>query len=286
MQRGIHSQKFTEKRRKKKQAVLFLFLLCFFTISASLILLLRASFLQIKTVTVEGTTHAPAAAVSAAALASLGTGSYLHLIPFSNIFFYRKNAITTSVTNDFKEIKSLSIHRDGLAGLKLSITERTPAAIVCAGFRDDTNDDSNHNDCYLSDDQAYVFAHESASSTEFAALNHYYVPSAAGTTTIGQNFVSKDRFTQLQDFWKGALRGGLLPLGILLSDNGQYEMYVKGGRDGETTIYFDDRSAFEKTLENLLAFWQNSLRTTSATTTPAFDYINLRFGNTVYYSRQ
>ena len=64
-------------------------------------------------------------------------------------------------------------------------------------------------------------------------------------------------------------------------------MFIKNTqKDSEITVYFDDRSPFDSTLQNLLTFWQDSIENKKATSTPAFDYINLRFGNTVYYSTQ
>jgi hypothetical protein len=281
--RGVHSDKFRTERRKRRQAFFFLVILCLLTIGAASILLMKAPFFQIKTVIVEGDTISPHEAISSVALSSLG-GSYFHVIPRSNIFFFSKGAIEDALAHNFKELKKFSIHRSGLSSITLSLVERTPSAVICAGFRDETS----KNDCYWGDEHGYIFGSIATSSLDSAVdtLSHYYVSSADTTVAPGTNFIPEKRFTDLQNFLSGAAKGGLLPLGVLVGDNGEYEMYIKNkNSNSEVTVYFDDRSPFEKTLENLLTFWNNA-DTKKATTTPSFDYINLRFGNTVYYSTQ
>jgi hypothetical protein len=277
---GIRSEKLIEKRRKKRQVLLFLALLCLVTFSASAILVLRAPFLQIKNIVVEGSTFAAPEAVSAAALSSL-SGSYFGTIPKSSTFFFSKNQIDQALASHFKQIGDFTIHRRGLSGLRVVVKERTPAAVVCSGFRED-----GYSNCFWSDEKGMVFSKMATTSTPIT-FNHYYIPSEQSEVSPGTNFVTEKRFGELQKFIKGSILGGLLPLGVLIGENGEYEMYVKNRQgDSEVTIYFDDRASFDTTLENLLAFWQNSTNAKKATTTQAFNYINLRFGNTVYYSTQ
>jgi hypothetical protein len=277
MHRRIHSTKFAEKRRRQRQTIFFLGMLCLVTLSASAIFILRAPFLQVKKVVVEGTTLVSQEAVAQTALSSL-SGNYWNIVPRSNIFFYSKNSLSQSVQEKFSEVQDFKVHRNGLSGLKLTLRERVPAAVVCAGFREE----GNEGECFWSDSKGFIFGEVTGSTTKI--FNHYYVTSEDGVK-VGTNFVPEARFTELQKFLGGALRGGLVPLGVLVGDDGQYEMYIKNETgDTEVTVYFDASAPFDTTLENLLAFWQNTVKGKKATSTPVFDYINLRFGNTVYYS--
>jgi hypothetical protein len=281
MQRSIHSQKFVEKRRKRRQIILFLIVICFFTVAASLILIMRAPFLQIKSIAVENPGTLSPEAITASAITAL-SGSYFHIIPYSNSFLYSKSAIKETLAENFKAIHDVKVSRSGLRSLKISLKQRDPAAIVCASFREDADESS----CYWSDERGLVFA-KIATSTTNEKLNHYYVPAAQDTVTPGKNFVPEKRFSELQKFLLGTSKGGLYPLGVLVGESGEYEMYVKNKTgNSEVTVYFDDRNSFDKTLENLLTFWQNPAGAKKATTTVDFNYINLRFGNTVYYSTQ
>jgi hypothetical protein len=275
---GVHSSKFAERIRRKKQVVLFLVILCVLSISAAAILLLRTSLFQVKNITIVGSTMNDGDKMGAVALASLA-GNYFGIIPYSNTLFFSKKKIDETLTNDFKHIKSLSIHRSGISSLKIDVVERTPAAVVCSGFRDD----DGAKKCYLSDEHGYIFGAIASSTSE--KLNHYYIPTENSKISLGSQFLSEDRFKSLQSFFSGVSRGGLAPLGILIGDNGDYEMYVENqSKNSEVTIYFDDHFPLESTLENLLTFWRNSVL--KKDTEKDFDYINLRFGNTVYYSEQ
>lgn len=275
--RNLHSPKYIAQRRRKMVTLVFLLSLCVLTLLATLILCLRMSFLQIHTVKTEGSNTISNAEVQATALSSL-SGNYFGIIPHSSSLFFSKNTIRTALAERFKGISDFLIRRSGLSEITVSLRERVPSAIVCAGFRDDTSS----NDCYVADNRAFIFGIVSSSTP---VLNHYYVPSEP--ITVGKAFVDENRFRELETFVKGALKAGLAPLGVLLGEKGEYEMYIKNRKnDSEVTVYFDDRSPFDSTLSNLLTFWDSNTNPQKATSTPAFDYINLRFGNTVYYSRQ
>ncbi len=282
--KALHSAKYIERKKKRRIALIFLGLLCFFTLSASLILLLRAPFLQVQHIAIEGATLSSSAVLSSTTLSVL-SGNYFGIGPRTNTFFYSKKSITDSLTAQFSELREIEVHRRGLSGLALTIREKTPSAIVCAGFREDEQESK----CYWSDMRGFAYA-LIASSTELndtvsQEMTHYYVPTDKGALSLGASFVPEKRFKELQKLVEGSMKGGLLPLGVLVGENGEYEMYINNrDSDSEVTIYFDDRAPFEKTLENLLVFWQSA--TAKGTSTKPFDYINLRFGNTVYYSTQ
>jgi hypothetical protein len=279
-----HSPKYAEKKRKKILGLLILFLLCITAVLVTFIFLMRSSFLQINTVSIEGSTLVPKEAIEAKALSAL-SGNYFKVIPLSNIIFFPKSKIKKILSDNFKDIKDFSIFRSGLSSITISIAERVPIAIVCSGFRDETSS----GDCYWSDARGYVFGSVDPSATSFSdtTYDHYYVPTDKGDITPGKNFLEEKRFKDLENFTHGAEKGGLNPLAILIGDSGEYEMYMKNKiGDSEMTVYFDDRRPFDSTLSNLLTFWQNTFDTRKATSTPVFDYINLRFGNTIYYSTQ
>lgn len=279
-----HSPKYAQKKRNKILGLLVLFFLCVVTVLVAFVLLMRSSFLQIDTVTIEGSTLMPKESIKALALNAL-SGNYMKVFPLTNIIFFPKSKIKKILSDNFKDIKDFSIFRSGLSSITISIAERVPVAIVCSGFRYETSAD----DCYWSDAHGYVFGSVDPSTTSFSdtIYNHYYVPTDKADITPGKNFVDEKRFKELENFTQGAIKGGLQPLAILIGDNGEYEMYMKNKiGDSEMTVYFDDRRPFDATLENLLTFWQNTFDIHKATSTPVFDYINLRFGNTIYYSRE
>ncbi len=240
--------------------------------------------LQVREVLVDGSTLLPKDEISNEALASLG-GSYGGIIPHTSILFFPDSEIHEAVSTKFKEIQDFTIHRSGFDSLTISLAEREPAAIVCAGFREE----STRDDCYWSDKHGYIFASTASSAASYneEAFDHFYVPADSGEVKPGKNFVEENLFNDLLNFIHGATKAGLEPLGLLVGENGEYEMYIKNKKgDTEATVSFDNKAPLDTMLSNLLVFWENSNSTKKATSTPAYDYINLRFGNTVYYSPQ
>ncbi len=259
--RALHSPKYVQRKRKRLFVTVFLFILCIVTISVSIILLLRSPFFKIDRIIVNGSPTLPLEKIQQEALSLLDKDS---------------EDIKKTLLEDFKEIETVSIRRSGLRTLTLNLEERLPAAVVCLGFRDE---DLPSSDCYTSDKHGYIFM--SATTTD--SSTRYYLPTDKGDNPLGTTFIIEKRFQELERFVVGSRKGGLSPLGVLIGEDGDYEMYMKNKKgNSEVTVYFDDKAPFDNTLSNLLTFWQNSL----ASTTIAFDYINLRFGNTVYYSTQ
>ena len=98
------------------------------------------------------------------------------------------------------------------------------------------------------------------------------------------NFIDKALFHDLQKFIDTIQRAHISTVGILIGENNRFELYLKNTDLTEVTVYFDNRLPFNKTATNLVAFWNDSItKKKNATTTPIFDYINLRFGNNIFY---
>src|SRR5579872_5251187 len=108
---GIHSKKHAMKRRKKLFALLSLLIGCIIVALTSTIYVLRSPLLQINDLSVEGTTVISPLAVRTAALNTL-QGSYLGMIPFTNILFFPKNNLEKTLKDSFPEIDTLSISRN------------------------------------------------------------------------------------------------------------------------------------------------------------------------------
>ena len=268
----LHSPKYIQKRRRKVIIGLIFYTALLAVLVSLFILLLRSSFLEIKTIEARGLASLSPELVQSRVLSAID-GHYFKIIPKSNIIFYPEEDVQEILKNSFKEIDNVEIKRKGLSKIFVDVRERVPAAIVCSGFHEE---DMENNDCYFSDSLGYIFGKVHKPYPE--NYNRYYISTSQSEIMAGVSFIDQGRFQDLQKFMDSSLRSGIYPLGILISDDGEYEMYVKP----DTTVYFDDRSSFDTTLSNLLAFWHNAKD--KATSTPIFNYINLRFGNTIYYS--
>lgn len=261
MRSSLQSPKYQQKRRKKLVAIIFLSVLCAVTLTAPFIFLARLPAFQIKEIEIVGSKNLSALAMQEKAFQTLSSTS-----TSASILFFSKKDIEEELKKEFKNVDDISVSRAGFSKLKINIKERIPAALVCSGFHEEN---SENDDCSFSDSKGYIFERVPRPHPE--GYNTYYI---SGISFIDERFVDEKRFAELQKFINSAQLAGIEVSGILVSEDGEYEMYT----EKNTTIYFDDRVPFDETLARLLAFWRSS-------PSSPLNYINLRFGNTIYYSK-
>lgn len=262
--------KHLQSRRKKNITVSSIAIICFVFLGLIFIFIIRSSSLQISKVEINVADTLNTAELEEKSLKALG-GYYLYLIPKSSIFFYSKKSIEQRLSNDYKKIKNIDINRSGLTKLEINITERKPEAIVCQGFREEDLD----NTCFFVDEKGTVY--EKASGFSDGVYSKYYINLDGDTVSLGSAFIEESRFSDLQEFVKSINNARIGTSGVLIAPNGSYELYIKNKDGSIAVIYFDDKQSFEKTSSNLIAFLLNSK-------IKSFDYINLRFGNNIFYT--
>lgn len=268
--RTLQSPKYLQKKRKKlviNTSISAGVVILFMTLS---IFVLRLSFFQIGTIDITNAKTIDQESIINLVKDSL-KGNYLYVIPKSNFLAYPKREISKNITSHFKKIDSLKMSVKGSTVLSIEITERIPQVIVCDGFRDDTDIQ-----CSYADNNGFVYEEKPVVST---ALNYFVYYSNIE--------IPKEKFIELQKFVSDVKKYGIIPTGLLVSEDGSYELYIKNKNGSTAVIYFDDRTPYEKILSNLAAFWQSVLdKKIGLKSVPNFDYINLRFGNNVFYLLQ
>lgn len=280
------SRRFTEKRHLRRwvgsvSAVL--------AIASWLFVLSRLSSLStftIQAVNVSGADSDIAPSLQAVALQAI-QGDYAGLFSKSNSFIYPRKKIRLAVESASPRIESVSVRRDGLSALVISVVEKAPAATVCASlpdFDDAGQPSSDPADCYFADATGRIFA--TASSSPGVALHRYYVPalsdsSSATTSLVGQYATSTGEFQALQSFYDGARQAGLDPRAILIKDSGEYELYALAS---DMVVYFNDSRPLPEELSNLTAFWITMTDAARAKKEKLdLDSIDVRYGSNVFY---
>jgi hypothetical protein len=205
-------------------------------------------------------------------------GEYVYVIPKTSIFFYPKSSVYENLLRTFPKIDTIESEIEGTSKIKFSVKEKIPSVVVCEGFREDESSSS----CYFSDMTGYIY--EKVDQQFDGVYFKYYLNTSSTTLTVGSNFIEKDRFSKLQEFVEG-INDTIVPAtGILIADDGSYELYIQNRDLSTAVVYFDDRTSFEKTLQNLSVFLANAnSKKIGVETIPNFEYINLRFGNNVFY---
>ncbi|MES3031313.1 MAG: hypothetical protein V4697_02770 [Patescibacteria group bacterium] len=276
----LQSKKVLERRRKKRILTYSIFSVAGISVIVAFVLLFRAPFLRISKVVVEGAVTIDKTEVEERTHETLA-GVYLGVFPKAGTLFLSKAKIKEMVLESFKEVEKVAVSRKGLSGLAIKIEERKPSVLVCPGFHEKDVLETEEK-CFFADDEGYVFA----PAPEFSSgvYVRYYIRSDEGVDPVGKNFVDTGRFKEFQAFVKSLTLRGISVLGMLVGEDGMYELYIKNRDLSEAIIYFDDRSSLEKTSSNLTAFWDSAQNKKLGTsTTPIFEYINLRFGNNIFY---
>lgn len=275
--RTLQSPKYANKKRKKLIFLVSTICISIVILLIIIILSLHISTFRINSISISGADSTSVNSIEKKVMELL-EGNYIYIIPKSSFVVYPKSEIKKVLVAQYPEIKDIDIELNGLSGLNISLNERKPEVVVCEGFKDD----EDTSDCYYADAKGFVFS-RIASSTQQNYFK-YYVNSNSTTTILGNVFTKDTKFLELQRLIKNINNSGIKVNGILISDDGSYEMYIENMDKSDAIVYFDDRTPFDKTLSNLVIFWKNSVgKKIGLSEVPNFDYINLRFGNNVFY---
>lgn len=276
--RTLQSAKNLKKKQQKHILTIVLSCVSTLAVCTALIFLFRISFFEISSVVFTGNKNIEQQELLDFVQSQLD-GNYPLFIPHSNRLVYPHDRIRDGLLTQFPRLKNVEIDAQGMHELHITLEERDPVALICEGFHEENelvphntaDENSSAEVCSFVDEYGFAFAKAPQFST--GVYMKYY-----GTTTL-----ETAEFKRLQTFADGILRAGLLPLGILIDQDGTYELYIKNKDLSEAVVYFDDRVPFSKTLSNLVAFWNTTTSKKKNATTTNFDSINLRFGNTIYY---
>ncbi len=280
--RTLQSAKYLQKKRKRLLKNLSLGVAGAIALIALLIFIFTLEPLQISTINVTGTKTLSVEEIRSAVNATL-QGKYLNIIPKTSGLFFSEEKTRQELLNSFKKIHSVEFDHKDLDTLNISITESIPQAIVCEGFREDERWD----DCFYVDEKGYIF--EKSSQFSDGVYLKYFVNMDSDPLTIGTSFMDEVKFKELQSFAKKFNDAEISVTGILVGALGSYELYIRNSDQSVTVIYFDDVNPLDKTFSNFIAFWQSAKdnklgERTGTSTAPVFDYINLRFGNNIFYT--
>ena len=235
---------------------------------------------SLLSVTVAGTENVSPRIVKA----YIETRLFDSLYPFlsrQNIFLYPRAELEKQVTEYFPRIRTVEITREALLAKSVVVTveEREARGRWCTGS----------GECYLLDESGFIFAPEATSSpstvqytftgTLLSAGSPARAPRAGGP--VGQTFLPEHFlgvFTLLQEL----ARAGFTPRGALVENlpaqAGEQDFSIPLAKGYILRVSFG--SELEKIVRNLeLVLSSDALRGREN----ELEYIDLRFGNRVYY---
>ncbi len=195
------------------------------------------------------------------------SGSYFWLLPKNNGLWYPRGGLEKYLADELKRIDTIHIERKSFNTIIVQITERKPEALWCDKL-------SEEEKCYFLDQNSAIFA-EAPNFSGDAYFKYYGLVSTA--TPIGQYYIaSTTEFAEVRNFVENTKQLSLKPQYIIGKDAGEFSLIIGGGGQ----IYFDTKELLSKAASNLEALLKTSALSQNIS---HLDYIDLRFGNKLYY---
>lgn len=223
--------------------------------------------LRIGEISVRGATTQNPDDVTAHVQAELAQTSW-RFFPRDSIFFYPKKELQASVATKFPRLKSARIGRGSVLGTQLivNVDERVPYATWCRG-----NVIDPALECFVFDENGYIFAPLGSHTTD---VSYAFVGGVEGEP-VGKLFAN-GQLPELLKYLKVLEQEGFRPLRIWIENERDFAVLLQNG--------FSIKASFGQDTHVLLG----NLKLVSVS--PALrgregelEYIDLRFGNRVYY---
>lgn len=263
------SSRLRERRRRRVLIMAGAVLLCLVLLFAACALFFNASFARISHVDVSGEDVIPATSVEEVVRHDIA-GDYLWVFPKNNIFLYPRGTIERDVLALFPTLKTAGVHAKNFQTISVVVVERTPQALWCG----DTVS-QERGTCLLLDENGLAYAN--APSYSGAVYQTYYGSLPRGS--LPKQFLSPEEFRTLEAL-AAAFQKKLTPdtlTSVFVDSNSDVHLQFKGGYEIMFALRDDTGQIFDRFSLALTSapFASHSLSD--------FEYIDLRFGDKVYY---
>lgn len=273
--RGASSSRL--QKRKKRVFILKVIMLCavlgaggygFFS-------MVNAQSFSIATVNIQGTKLVSQTDVARIANNSLA-GSYAFFFPKKNVLLAPRDEIKTKLEEAYPEFTNVEVETEGLTKININVAERTPAALWCEGDIKTILDKENAT-CYFADATGFIFS-------KAPTYSGNALPTFGGhfdtEKVIGSQILSERDFDIYKEFMKNISVLNTIPAFLHIDGHNEYTIVLTNGGRILISGMTDTLVLFEN-LKSVIEEQGNS------TERQAFlnnlDYIDLRYGNKVYY---
>ena len=257
------------RRLRARIIICVLISIIFFLVTFCLSWFLSQPFVVINNVSVSGNSLIVANDILSV-VKNILADSYFGLFTKSNIFLYPEKNIQKTLAAAFPAIKSVHGNLENWQTLHLSIEERAPLALWCQS--------AEATDCFYIDEDGLIFAVAPVFSSNIFVKFTGGEINVSSSPIVGKNFLPVEEFHRVTFFLDFLAPLGLTPI-IFEASVGVYQISLKGG--GSLIINSsDDLTTILKNLETILR--SDNLKKALARG-GAIDYIDLRYGNKVFY---
>lgn len=265
---SLPESKIRGRRRRRRLITVAVAAVLFIAIAAGLLWLAHASFLRISQIDVAGTETVASSTIRDTVREQL-TGDYLYFLPKNNILLYPKGPIHSALLEAFPALASISIQAENFHTISVTVSERQPKALWCG----DTVATSSP--CFLLDESGVAYG----ASLNFSG-NVYtkYFGMLMGSST-------PKRFLRAAQF--RSLSALVDTIAATQAKESLRSVWVDGNNDvhlsfvsGVTLLFTVDADAGDVYQRFTLALQSDPFKTHKLSD---FEYLDLRFGDKLYY---
>ncbi len=276
-------EEYLRKRRKRRNIRYSLFFGFLVLIVGVLSYVAHRKEVRINSVTLQGGLLVTEKEVSDEANSFL-KGSYFWLVPKNNAFVYPREALEKDILEKFKRIETIRVYLDGLDKMVVEITERKPVAIWCGNTLENSTATTTEGvivvkseKCYFIDLYSTIFA----PAPDFSGDAYFkYYGLVDKPNPIGEKFIaSSTQFLEINSFIEAVKKLSIKPLYLKAKGEDEFSLVLFGGAE----IYFDVRKSLALAYSNLESLLKTPELSIKKTGYLPVDYIDLRYGNKLFY---
>ncbi|MFA7193927.1 MAG: hypothetical protein WC087_03355 [Candidatus Paceibacterota bacterium] len=293
------SSRMRDKRRKEKKIKLILAIFIFAVLILGLIYITNASFLRIQQIVVNETEHANRVEVEDLIKTQL-EGRYLGLFAKSNALIFSRSKISRAIKNNYSSIEKVDVDLKGLSTIDVELTEYISTALWCdvpvtpsnvSLYEGSESADSeeaqsikssaipqvlnsfNNANCYFVNEDGVVFAKTEYDKSSEVIKTFGFIE----VDPLKQSYANKKTFHNLIEFVKLLRRLNITADEIWTNDGEVYAIVTKE----RVKIYIDGEGDILEIFDNLETVIKRDAINQAQFAN--IDYIDLRFGNRVFY---
>src|SRR3989344_9005839 len=277
MSLSLHRQEYLKQKRKQKLIKFGLIVLVFIILIATFSYLSYRPSIRIFQVELSGQTILDSEEVRKEVLSYLDD-SYFWIFPKNNAFLYPKSSLENHLREVFKRIDVLDLELRGFQTLQVKVTDRGLLALWCdsAPVSYEEHIQNQTRQCYFLDNSGTIFA----KSPNFSGDAYFRYYGLVSDNPIGSYYLaSTTEFSQMNALVAKARELSIHPVYMIPNGNKEFTLFLRGGGK----IYFDTRESLTKTSENLASLLRATIFKFDQNGNLPVDYIDLRFGNKLFY---
>ncbi len=188
---------------------------------------------------------------------------YLGIFPLANFFLFPKNEVKLNILKDFPYVKEVTLDKNFPDTINLEIKEREPEAILCY-----------ENDCSFLDEDSFIFQKAPFFSGS-TVVKFRDERSGSNRLFLGDKLLDNNQFKNLIKF-KDLLKSEKIEVDeIILKDENIYNIVTSDN----WRIIINNENNIDDTLINLKTIINSKIKDKIKN----LEYIDLRFGNKVFY---